>query len=283
MKNTDVLRQGIFLDADSMGSDDLDFSLLNQQLRRLDLRSLSAADEIKEDLTAYDVIITNKVKLSRQCLENNRHIKLICVAATGTNNIDLQAAAELGIKTCNVTGYAGPSVVQHVFSLILALQTGLFELTDAVRRGEWSRSPYFSLLDYPVQELAGKNLGIVGYGNLGQAVSRVAEALGMKVLIAKRNHQDDRDGRISLKEMLPMVDVLSLHCPLTKETDNLIDENEFSLMKSSAIIINTARGGIINETALLSALESQQIAAAGIDVLSVEPPAEDHPLLSSKK
>ncbi|MCW9056288.1 MAG: D-2-hydroxyacid dehydrogenase [Gammaproteobacteria bacterium] len=282
MKNTDVLRQGIFLDVNSMGSDDLDFSLLNQQLKRLDLRSLSAADEIKEDLTAYDVIITNKVNLSRQCLENNRHIKLICVAATGTNNIDLQAAADLGIKTCNVTGYAGPSVVQHVFSLILALQTRLLELTDAVRRGEWSRSPYFSLLDYPVHELAGKTLGIVGYGDLGRAVSRVAEALGMKILIAKRNYQDDRAGRVSLNEMLPLVDVLSLHCPLTKETENLIDVEEFELMKSSAIIINTARGGIINEKALLNALQRHQIAAAGIDVLTVEPPPEDHPLLSIK-
>lgn len=276
------MQKAIFLDVNSVNADDLDFTLLRQQLDELELRSVSSIDEIGDSLSSYDVIISNKVKLDRHVLQANRNIKLICVAATGINNIDLQAAEEFNIKVCNVTAYATPSVVQHVFSLMLALQTRLFELTAAVANGEWSRSSHFSLLEYPVNELAGKTLGIVGFGELGQAVAQMAKALGMQVLIAKRNHQDDRDGRILLKEMLPMVDVLSLHCPLTEETENLIDENEFSLMKSSAMIINTARGGIVNEAALLSALESQQIAAAGIDVLSVEPPAEDHPLLTAK-
>ena len=276
------MRRGIFLDVNSVNSDDLDFTLLRQQLDELELRSVSSVEEVGDSLGTYDVIISNKVKLDRHVLQANRGIKLICVAATGTNNIDLQAAEEFNIKVCNVTAYATPSVVQHVFSLMLALQTRLFELTAAVANGEWSRSSHFSLLDYPVNELAGKTLGIVGYGELGQAVAQIAKALGMQVLIAKRNDQDDRAGRTLLKEMLPMVDVLSLHCPLTEETENLIDENEFSLMRSSAVIINTARGGIVNETALLNALENHQIAAAGIDVLSVEPPPVDHPLLIAK-
>ena len=279
----DVLRRGVFLDVDSVKSDDLDFTLLRQQLDELELRSVPSVEAMADGLGKYDVIISNKVTLDRRILQANRGIKLICVAATGTNNIDLQAAAEFNIKVCNVTGYATPSVVQHVFALMLALQTRLFELSHAVAKGEWSSSPHFSLLDYPVNELAGKILGIVGYGVLGKAVAKIAQAFGMQVLIAKRNDQDERAGRMSLKEMLPLVDVLSLHCPLTEETENLLDENEFSQMKSSAILINTARGGIVNEMALLHALESQQIAAAGIDVLSVEPPPEDHPLLTKKQ
>ena len=282
MAKTGVLRRGIFVDINSVNVNDLDFSLLKQQLDHLELRSVSSVDEMQADFNAYDVVITNKVKFNKQVLQANRHIQLICVAATGTNNIDLQAAHELGIKICNVTGYATPSVVQHVFALILALQTRLLEIKQAVSQGEWSRSEYFSLLSYPVHELAGKTMGIVGYGELGKAVAGVAQAFGMRVLIARRNPQDDRAGRLALHELLPQVDVLSLHCPLTEETQNLIAEKEFNLMKTSAMIINTARGGIVNETALLSALENQQIAAAGIDVLTIEPPADNHPLLTYK-
>lgn len=282
MKKQDVLRTGVFVDINSVNANDLDFSLLQQQLDHLELLSVTSVEDMQDELSDYDVIITNKVKLPRDILERNRGIKLICVAATGTNNIDLQAAHELAIRVCNVTGYATASVVQHVFALILTLQTRLLELTSAVRQGEWSRSPCFSLLTYPVNELAGKTMGIVGYGELGQAVAGIAKALGMKVLIAQRNEQDVRGGRIALHELLPQVDVLSLHCPLTRETENLIDAKEFNLMKSSAIIINTARGGIVNEMALLNAIEDQQIAAAGIDVLSVEPPPENHPLLMAQ-
>lgn len=283
MEKPDVLRRGIFLDMNSVNHNDLDFSQIQRQLADFDTASISSLEEFDGDLGRYDVVISNKVKLDRQTLQTNRNIRLICVSATGTNNVDLQAAHELGVTVCNVTAYATNSVVQHVFSLILALQTRLFEITSAVARGEWSRSPHFSLLDYPVQELAGKKLGIVGYGELGRAVAQVARAFGMEVIIAKRNPQDSRQGRVVLNDMLPQIDVLTLHCPLTDETHHLIDKDELSLMKSTAMLINTARGGIVNESALLDALNSQKIAAAALDVLSDEPPCENHPLLAEQK
>ena len=282
MNQRDVLKKGVFLDVDSVRPEDLDFSLLHQQLEQLDLMSISRLDEIKENISSYDVIITNKVFLDRLLLTQCKNLRLICVAATGTNNVDLQAARELGIRVCNVTAYATASVVQHVFALLLALQTRLVEIRDGVLQGEWMQSKYFSLLDYPVHELAGKTLGIVGYGELGQAVASVARAFGMQVLIARRNEHDDRPGRIDLKDLLSQVDVLSLHCPLTDETRDLIDEQALKSMKPTALIINTARGGIINEAALLNALEHRQIGGAGIDVLVNEPPVDNHPLLKQQ-
>jgi glycerate dehydrogenase len=168
-----------------------------------------------------------------------------------------------------------------MFTLLLALTTRFNQYTAAVKRGEWSKSRFFCLLDYPVRELAGKTMGIVGYGDLGKAVATVAEAFGMKVLLAKRNEQDQRPGRLPLNALLSQVDVLSLHCPLTAETRHLIGAQELALMKNDAVLINTARGGLVDETALLDALRRQQIGGAGLDVLQQEPPPADDPLLSA--
>lgn len=283
MSETVLIEQGVFLDASSLNAGDLDFSLLDQQLSRLTYRDITRTNDINAALQGCQMVITNKAVLERKHLLANPQIKLICVAATGVNNVDVAAAHELGISVCNVRNYATPSVVQHVFALILALTTRLEEIQRAVRQGEWSNSPHFSLLTYPILELVGKTIGIVGYGELGQAVARAAECFGMKLLIAKRDDLDDRPGRLSLHELLPQVDVLSLHCPLTDETRDLINEKELSLMKSSALLINTARGGIVNEVALLSALNNNLIAGAGFDVLTVEPPPENHPLLQYTK
>jgi glycerate dehydrogenase len=227
-------------------------------------------------------VICNKVKLDRQTLLQHPQLKLICIAATGSNNIDLKSAQELNIAVTNVLAYATPSVVQHVFALLLSLTTRLTEIRSAIVSGEWSRSPHFSLLHYPVHELAGKKIGIIGYGELGQAVARVAECFGMQVLVAQRDAQGTRKDRLPLHSLLSAVDVLSIHCPLTAETNNLIDEPELNLMKPTALLINTARGGIVNETALLRALQTKKIAGAALDVLSIEPPPVNHILLQNQ-
>ena len=280
MSANNDLKQGIFLDTTSVDIGDIDFTQLMAQLNHWQLANVMDEHQLNQALQGADVVVSNKVKLSRDVLKQHASIKLICIAATGTNNVDLQAAQELGIKVCNVTAYATASVVQHVFSLILALTTRFKEVDAAVRRGEWCDSQQFALLKYSITELAGKTMGIVGYGELGQAVANVAKAFDMQVLIAKRNDDDQRSGRMALHDMLSKVDVLSLHCPLTDETENLINETEFALMKSTALLINTARGGIVNEQALLQALQTGSIAGAGIDVLTTEPPSSQHPLLS---
>jgi glycerate dehydrogenase len=279
MAKTGTLSRGVFLDVSSVDVGDLDLAAFDRVMPSMTYHALTAAADVNQRVAQADVVITNKVLLDRQCLQQHAQLKLVCVAATGTNNVDLETAYQRGIAVCNVTAYATASVVQHVFALILALRTRLPDLHAALQAGEWSRSPHFSVLKFPVTELQGSTLGIVGYGELGQGVARIAEAFGMQVLVAARDEQDRRPGRVPLARMLPSVDVLSLHCPLTEQTRNLIGTEELALMKPTALLINTARGGIVDEQALLAALQTGEIAAAGIDVLSREPPPADHPLL----
>jgi glycerate dehydrogenase len=204
---------------------------------------------------------------------------LICIAATGTNNVDLTAARELNITVCNVPAYATASVVQHVFALLLSLTTHVHDYRRAVAQHHWERSKNFCFLDFPIHELAGKIFGIIGYGELGKAVATIAEAFGMTVLIAARPGSKAESGRLPLQELLPQVDVLSLHVPLTEQTRNLIGTRELGLMKNTAILINTARGGIVDESALAEALRSHRLGGAGVDVLTKEPPTDGNPLL----
>ena len=226
-------------------------------------------------------MVSNKVVLDRPLLEQLPELKLICVSATGTNNVDLQAAAERGIAVTNVTGYGTATVAQHTFCLILALTTRLLEYQAAVRRGDWQRSDMFCLMDYPIREIAGKTLGIVGYGTLGKGVARIAEAFDMQVLLAQRPGGKPQAGRLPLNELLPQVDILTLHCPLTPETQNLIGATELALMRPDALLINTARGGIVDERALANALRKGALGGAGVDVLTREPPTNDQPLLQA--
>jgi glycerate dehydrogenase len=203
------------------------------------------------------------------------------VAATGTNNIDLEAAAERGITVCNCQSYGTPSVVQHVFALILTLATRLCDYRQAVAEGRWQLADQFCLLDYPIQELAGKTLGIIGYGELGRSVARIAEAFGMRILIAQRpGTSEPVEDRIPLATLLPQLDILTLHCPLTSETRGLIGAWELALMRRNALLINTARGGIVDELALAEALKRGALGGAGVDVLTEEPPVQGNPLLA---
>ncbi len=270
------------LDAETIDCNDIDFTSL--QALPYQWQYHAAMDDRKQcikSLHDVEVVITNKVVLDREILQQTNALKLICVAATGINNVDLEAAAELGIAVTNVAGYSTPSVVQWVFTHLLALKSRLLEHHVAVRCGDWQVSPQFALLDYPFAELSGKTLGIVGYGTLGQAVAKVAEAFGMRVLICQRLAGEPVEGRVSLNVLLPQVDVLSLHCPLNEVTQNLIGAEELALMRPEAILINTARGGIVNEAALAHALREEKIAGAGVDVLSSEPPSADNPLLAA--
>jgi len=272
---------GVFLDRDSLDTNDLDFGALDAALPMLRYYPATAPDQVAKRLAGATVAISNKVPLTAATLAAVPTLKLICVAATGVNNVDLPAAAAQGVTVCNCQGYSTPSVVQHVFGLVLALATRLPDYHRAVAQGRWQRASQFCLLDYPIRELAGKTLGIVGYGALGQSVARVAEAFGMTVLLAQRpGTQESRPDRLPLAELLPRVDVLSLHCPLTPATRGLIGTAELALLRSDALLINTARGGIVDETALAEALRAGQLGGAGVDVLTEEPPAQGNPLLA---
>ena len=278
--------RGVFLDQSTLTGP------LNGQGLDVDLQPLSglfgywdAFQNTPPELTpsrirGADVIISNKVVLDQGCLQHGVSAGLICVAATGTNNVDLGAAAQAGIAVTNVRGYATPSVTEHVFALMLALVRNLRDYQRLVAAGRWQRSEHFCLLDSPIFELAGRTLGIVGYGELGQAVARVARAFDMQVLIAARPGTTPGPGRVELEQMLTEVDVLSLHCPLSDNTVNLIAAEQLALMKPDALLINTARGGIVDEQALATALRSGRIGGAAVDVLATEPPGEESPLLA---
>jgi glycerate dehydrogenase len=280
MTGSNKLQLGVLLDRDTIDAGgDIDFAVLESIFSQWRAHDYTLSDDVVERIDGASVIISNKVMLDENALRSVPGLKLVCIAATGTNNVDLEAAKALGIPVCNVRGYATPTVSQHALALILALSTRLIDYHQAVRSGRWQQARQFCLLDYPIRELAGKTLGIVGYGELGQAVARLGEALGMKLLIAQRPGGSAQPGRTPLDELLPQVDVLSLHCPLTPETQNLIGAPEFALMKRDAILINTARGGIVDEQALADALRQGRIGGAGIDVLTVEPPVNGNVLL----
>ncbi len=271
--------KGVFLDLGSLDNQDLDFSVIEQLPVAWHYHASTRPDQLVSRLQDAEIVVTNKVILNAATLARLPQLKLICVAATGVNNVDLAAARDNGIPVCNVTGYATPSVVQHVFMLIFCLLRRLPAYTSALRQGRWQQSEHFCLLDYRIEELQGKTLGIIGYGELGQAVAAAAQIFGLSLLIAQRDEEDQRPGRVSLEQLLQEADIISLHCPLTENTRNLIGAEQLALMKSDAILINTARGGIVDETALYQALQEGRIGGAGIDVLADEPPPANHPLL----
>ena len=255
------------------------------------VHQVTSPSETIRRLAGHSVAVTNKVVIDRPVLSSPeaKDLRLIAVAATGTDIIDREEAARRGVKVCNVPGYAAQSVAQFTMALILELATRVGKYGEAVKAGEWQKSPVFSLLTYPTVELNGKKLGIVGYGNIGQTVAKMARGFGMEVLIAARGElgRTARPGsgqpvpgdRISLEQLFRQADIISLHCPLTPENRNLINAQTLSLMKPSAFLINTARGALIDETALIDALRRKRIAAAALDVISKEPPPADHSIL----
>jgi glycerate dehydrogenase len=275
--------RGIFLDIDTIGADDLDLQPLTATLDDWSLLEQPDTGQLQTLISGAEVVVTNKTALDRDTLFTADSLRLICIAATGTNNIDLPGAAERGITVCNVRAYATTSVVEHVFSMMLAFSRQHHNYRQAVTRGDWGHASSFCLLDYPVRELAGQTLGIIGYGELGKAVAQMGEAFGMKILVAQRPGTAGElpAGRTTLQQLLAESDIVSLHCPLVAATHNLIDRHELAQMRSSALLINTARGGIVNEAALADALQRGEIGGAAIDVLSEEPPRHGNPLLDT--
>lgn len=273
---------GVFLDIDTVDRGDLDFQCLRTVLTRWTGYPETAHADVARHIRDAEIVISNKVMLDRQALEAATRLQLVCIAATGTNNIDLDAAYSRNIAVCNVTGYATPSVVEHVFAMLLMLTRHLGEYSASVRRGRWQNARAFCLLDFPIRELSGMTLGIIGYGELGRAVAQAGKAFGMEPRIAERRGQPLRPGRMELDEVLNTADVISLHCPLAAETRNLIGARELGLMRPDAILINTARGGIVDEMALLHALQNGRIGAAALDVLHEEPPRHGSALLETE-
>ncbi|MFJ4348352.1 2-hydroxyacid dehydrogenase [Pseudomonas sp. NPDC089401] len=274
------LRRAVFLDHPSLDLGDLDLSPLRQPFDELELFATTRPDQVAERLQGAVAVISNKVMLDAQALAANPQLKLILVAATGTNNVDLAAARAQGITVCNCQGYGTPSVAQHTLALLLALATRLCDYNQAVAAGQWAKASQFCLLDFPIVELEGKTLGLLGHGELGGAVARLAEAFGMRVLSGQIPGRPARDDRLPLEELLPQVDALTLHCPLNEHTRNMIGAAELALMKKGALVVNSARGGLIDEQALADALRSGHLGGAATDVLSVEPPVNGNPLLA---
>lgn len=274
-------RHAVFLDHHSLDLGDLDLSPLQRLFDTFTLYDATSPDQVVEHLRGASVVVTNKVVLDAATLQANPHIDLILVAATGTNNVDLPAARAQGITVCNCQGYGTPSVAQHTLALLLALATRLCDYHQAVAEGRWAQASQFCLLDFPILELEGKTLGLLGHGELGGAVARLAEAFGMRVLSGQVPGRPARADRLPLDELLPQVDALTLHCPLNERTRHMLGARELALLKPGALVVNTARGGLIDEQALADALRSGHLGGAATDVLSTEPPVAGNPLLAA--
>jgi len=273
----------VFLDAATYGDISLQ-SCIDQWY--CTIHQITSPSETSQRLLGQSVAVTNKVVIDRAVLSSTaaKELKLVAVAATGTDIIDREAAKEFGVSVCNVPGYATQSVAQFTLALILELATRAARHGTAVRSDAWQKSPIFTLLTFPSIELKGKKLGIIGYGNIGRAVAEMARGLGMEVLIAARpGSKEPTPGRVPMRELFRQADVITLHCPLTPQTKNLINAETLSLMKPTALLVNTARGALIDETALIQALRERRLAAAALDVISHEPPPADHPIIQAVK
>lgn len=274
--------KGVFLDFATVGPD-VDVASL-ERVVDLECHTATAPEHVPARIRGHDVVIVNKAQVSRRALAQAPQVKLIALVATGTDNVDTAAARERAVAVTNIRDYCNMAVVQHVFALILSLTQHVHRYDALVRDGAWQRSSTFAMFDFPIRELAGCNLGIVGYGSLGRAVGELGHCLGMEVLVSARPDASGTvpDGRVAFDDVVRSADVLTLHCPLTDATRHMLNRARFAQMRRGAIIINTARGGLIDSADLVAALESGMIAGAGIDVLAMEPPDGADPLLTAR-
>jgi len=269
----------VFLDYDTVSNGDLDTSRLEQAASGIRFYPLTADKEIIERVSHARIVLINKVQLTRERLEAARELELIAVAGTGTDGVDLAAAEKRGIAVCNVRGYCTASVVQHAWAMILSLTQHLSQYARLATDGSWVENEKYAVLAHPIRELSGRVLGIVGWGTLGRGVAAVGEAFGMRILVCNRPGAAPEAGRVSLDELLAAADIVSLHCPSTPATRGLIGARELRLMKPDGLLINTARGALVDGAALARALREGRLAGAGIDVLPQEPPIDGDPLL----
>ncbi len=240
----------------------------------------TSPEQTVERMQGAQIAITNKVIFNREVMQKLPDLKLIALLATGMNNIDLVAAKELGITVKNVTGYSVGTVPEHVIGFIFNFKRSLTGWYNDQLSGKWSDSKQFCYFDYPITDVRGSTLGIIGKGCIGSEVGRLASALGMNVLYAEHRHATAcREGYTPFEEVLKQSDIVTLHCPLTENTQNLINKETLSLFKRGALLINTGRGPLVNELDLLEALQSGQLGGAALDVLVKEPPPKDYPLI----
>ncbi|ULN64590.1 D-2-hydroxyacid dehydrogenase [Vibrio gigantis] len=239
-------------------------------------------EQVSERVEEADVVITNKVVLNESNLAGAKKLKLIAVSATGVNNVDVEYCESKNIAVTNVQGYATQSVPEHVIAMLFALKRNLVGYHKDIEASEWQKDKQFCFFTHPIQDVAGSTLGLMGSGSLGQATAILAKAIGMKVMFAERKGADScREGYLPFETVLKQADAISLHCPLTDTTQNLISERELTMMKSSAVLINAGRGGLVDEQALVEALKKYEIAGAGMDVFTQEPADNSNPLLAN--
>jgi glycerate dehydrogenase len=271
--------KAVFLDYATVGPG-LDLEPLKSIFPALEIYEATADDAIAERIRSAEFVFANKVKLSDNLLRDAPELRFIGLTATGVDNVDLQSASRHGVAVCNIRGYCSRSVTEHVFGVLLMLSHSLHRYAAAVRAGEWQRATDFCMLDFPIRELSAMTIGIVGHGELGSGVARMAREFGMQVLVSVRpGHHGVSDDRVPFDEVLQQSDVISLHCPLNEHTEGLFGAAQFQRMKPASMLINTARGALVDSAALVAALQNGDIAGAAIDVLPTEPPVDGDPLL----
>ena len=272
----------VITDADTVTGGDISFDCFNR-FGEVEIFGLTAPDEVADRIKDADIVLCNKTPMTRDNMKNAKNLKYIGLFATGFNNIDLEYTSLHGITVCNVPSYSTESVAQQTFALLLEIVNRTHDYNDLVMKGDWIKSRTFSFFPLPMCELSGKTMGIVGYGSIGKRVADIAKAFGMRVLVFKRHPVEDPTvTQVTLEELLKSSDVVSLHCPLNRDSENMMTAERFSMMKNGAIFINTARGGLVDENALKEALLSGKLLGAGLDVLKQEPMSENCPLLGIK-
>ena len=269
----------VVLDRDTLVNRPFDFDFPHT----LSSYGTTEAHETLERIRGADIVITNKVVISAQAFAENPQLKLVAVTATGVNNVDVEAAKQNGTAVCNIRAYGNESVAEHAFMMMITLMRNLPAYQRDVAAGLWENSPFFCHLGAPMRDLNGKTLAIFGRGNIGKTLATYAQAFKMNVVFAEhKNAQSIRNGYVSFDEAIRSADVVSLNCPLTPQTANMIGEAELQQMKPGAILINCGRGGLVDEAALVAALKYGQIGGAGFDVLTQEPPRDGNPLLKAR-
>ena len=269
----------VVLDRDTLVNRPFDFDFPHT----LSSYGTTEAHETLKRIRGADIVITNKVMISAQAFAENPQLKLVAVTATGVNNVDVEAAKQNGTAVCNIRAYGNESVAEHAFMMMITLMRNLPAYQRDVAAGLWENSPFFCHLGAPMRDLNGKTLAIFGRGNIGKTLATYAQAFKMNVVFAEhKNAQSVRDGYVSFDEAIRSADVVSLNCPLTPQTANMIGEAELQQMKPGAILINCGRGGLVDEAALVAALKYGQIGGAGFDVLTQEPPRDGNPLLKAR-
>jgi glycerate dehydrogenase len=271
--------QAAYLDYDSVACADLSTKSLQALLPALRFYDQTPPDELGARIRDAEIVLVDQTKITRDDLAAAPGLRLISLAGTGYDHIDVAAARERGVAVCHVRGYCTLSVAQHVWGMILSLTQQLPAYQRLATDGTWSKHGPVNVQAHPIRELAGRRLGIVGWGDLGRAVAKIGEAFGMEVLIANRAGAKPAAGRVELHQLLAVADIVSLHCPLTPATARMIAAAELALMQPDALLINTARGGLVDSVALAAALRERRLGGAGIDVLSQEPPVDGDPLL----